>query len=59
MELARAARTPEHKKLLTELAQSWINFAADIERVQTILKADGAVGAAPNSASTEQPTRPH
>jgi hypothetical protein len=31
------ARTPEHKKLLTNLAQSWINFAAEIERTNALL----------------------
>jgi len=36
MELARRARTPEHKQLLTGLAQSWMHFAAGIERAQVL-----------------------
>jgi hypothetical protein len=32
MELARNARSPDHKTLLTGLAQSWLNLAVDIER---------------------------
>jgi hypothetical protein len=44
MELARVARTPEHKQLLTNLAQSWINFAAEIERTQVLLGQHGERG---------------
>ena len=41
MELARTARTPEHKQLLTNLAQSWLNVAAEIERTKALLNEHG------------------
>lgn len=44
MELVRTARTPDHKLLLTNLAQSWINCAAEIERAQALLAEDGEHG---------------
>jgi len=44
MELARTAQTPEHKQLLTGLAQSWLNFAAEIERAQVLLGQHGERG---------------
>jgi len=59
MELARTARTPEHKLLLTNLAQSWVNFAAEIERTQVLLGQHGERGngldrsAAPDMEATE------
>jgi hypothetical protein len=36
MELGRKARTPEHKRLLTGIAQSWLNVAVEIERVKAV-----------------------
>jgi hypothetical protein len=59
MELARTAKSPQHKRLLTDLAQSWINFAAEIERVHTLLKTDGAdpaSGSAAASGITPEPS---
>lgn len=44
MELARTAQTPDYKQLLTDLAQSWINFAAEIERTQVLLGQHGERG---------------
>ena len=41
MELAHTARTPEHKQLLTNLAQSWLNFAVEIERANALLSEHG------------------
>lgn len=44
MELARKAKTPEHRQLLTNLAQGWINFATEIERTQAHLSQHGERG---------------
>jgi hypothetical protein len=40
IQLAHNAKLPEHKRLLTDLAQSWLNFAAEIERTKALLEAD-------------------
>jgi hypothetical protein len=37
LEMARAARTPEQKMRLTDLAQSWLNLATELERVKALL----------------------
>jgi hypothetical protein len=42
LELARHAKTAQHKTLLTEIAQTWLNLASGIERVETLLRDDGA-----------------
>jgi hypothetical protein len=37
IELARNAKTPQQKQALTDIAQSWINLASDIERTTELL----------------------
>jgi hypothetical protein len=49
MELAGTARTAEHKRLLTDLAQSWLNFALEIERANAILSEHGPAADAPGA----------
>jgi hypothetical protein len=34
LELARHAKTAQHKTLLTEIAQTWLNLASGIEHVE-------------------------
>jgi hypothetical protein len=38
MELARTAATPDHNRLLTNLAQSWINLATDLEQAAALME---------------------
>ena len=37
--LARAARAPEQRQFLTNLAQRWLSLATDIEMANTLLEA--------------------
>ena len=36
-EMAKRARNPEHKKTLTNLAQTWINLAMELEQSHALL----------------------
>jgi hypothetical protein len=38
MELARNTKTPQHKQALTDIAQSWINLACEVERTTELLE---------------------
>jgi hypothetical protein len=38
-EMARKATNPEHKKTLTNLAQTWLGIAIELERTHTLLDA--------------------
>jgi hypothetical protein len=38
-EMAAKARNPEHKRMLTNLAQSWLSIAHEIERSRALLDA--------------------
>jgi hypothetical protein len=52
MEMARAGRTPEQKMRLTDLAQSWLNLATELERVQALLTPQDAANADEQSPKT-------
>jgi hypothetical protein len=38
-EMAHRARNPEHKKTLTNLAQTWLSLALELERSHALLDA--------------------
>jgi len=57
VELARTANTPEHKQLLTNLAQSWIKLAVEIERENALLNEHGHALQADQPSTGESTTR--
>jgi hypothetical protein len=46
-ELAKNAKTPEMKKLLLDLAKTWIKLAVELERAQSLLDERAVPGRSP------------
>jgi hypothetical protein len=55
-EMASRATNPQHKQLLTNLAQSWTKIALDLEQSQALMEAYPPAQAR-NGASLERPAK--